>query len=66
MNFTGAHILSINQFQRQDVQRVFAVADQMREFVKIADEADDVFTADLLTARIGALEEASWMLSASL
>jgi len=43
-----------------------AVANQMREFVKIADEADDVFTADLLTARIGALEEASWMLSASL
>lgn len=43
-----------------------AVADQMREFVKTAEEADDVFTADLLTARIGALEEASWMLSASL
>ncbi len=43
-----------------------AVADQMREFVNIADEADDVFTADLLTSRIGALEEASWMLSASL
>ena len=43
-----------------------AVADQMREFVKIAEEADDVFTADLLTARIGALEEASWMLSANL
>ena len=29
MNFTGAHILSINQFQRQDVERVFAVADDM-------------------------------------
>ncbi len=43
-----------------------AVADQMREFVKTAEEADDVFTADLLTARIGALEEASWMLSSSL
>lgn len=43
-----------------------AVADQMREFVNIADEVDDVFTADLLTSRIGALEEASWMLSASL
>lgn len=42
-----------------------AVANQMREFVKIAEEADDVFTADLLTSRIGALEEASWMLSAS-
>ncbi|WP_417621053.1 Dps family protein [Parasphingorhabdus sp.] len=43
-----------------------AVADQMREFVKTAEDADDVFTADLLTARIGALEEASWMLSANL
>lgn len=43
-----------------------AVANQMREFVKTAEEADDVFTADLLTSRIGALEEASWMLSASL
>ena len=29
MNFTGAHILSINQFQRQNVERVFAVADDM-------------------------------------
>jgi aspartate carbamoyltransferase catalytic subunit len=29
LNFTGAHILSINQFQRQDVERVFAVADDM-------------------------------------
>lgn len=43
-----------------------AVADQMREFVKTAEKANDVFTADLLTSRIGALEEASWMLSASL
>lgn len=32
MNFTGAHILSINQFQRQDVDRVFAVADQMEPY----------------------------------
>jgi len=32
LNFTGAHILSINQFQRQDVERVFAVADQMRPY----------------------------------
>lgn len=43
-----------------------AVANQMREFVKTAEEADDVFTADLLTARIGVLEESSWMLSASM
>jgi aspartate carbamoyltransferase catalytic subunit len=32
LNFTGAHILSINQFQRQDVDRVFAVADQMQPY----------------------------------
>ncbi|ASK89433.1 Dps family protein [Sphingorhabdus sp. SMR4y] len=42
------------------------VADQMRDFVKTAEEADDVFTADLLTARIGVMEESSWMLSASI
>ncbi|MDG1485270.1 MAG: aspartate carbamoyltransferase, partial [Porticoccaceae bacterium] len=34
MNFTGAHILSINQFQRQDVERVFAVADDMLPYTK--------------------------------
>jgi aspartate carbamoyltransferase catalytic subunit len=32
LNFTGAHILSINQFQRQDVERVFAVADAMQPY----------------------------------
>ena len=32
LNFTGAHILSINQFQCQDVERVFAVADQMQPY----------------------------------
>ncbi len=32
MNFTGAHILSINQFQRQDVELVFAVADKMEPY----------------------------------
>ena len=32
MNFTGAHILSINQFQREDVDRVFAVADSMEPY----------------------------------
>ena len=32
MNFTGAHILSINQFQREDVDRIFAVADQMEPY----------------------------------
>ncbi|MDG0972037.1 MAG: aspartate carbamoyltransferase [Porticoccaceae bacterium] len=32
MNFTGAHILSINQFQRQDVERLFTIADQMEPY----------------------------------
>ena len=32
MNFTGAHILSIEQFQRQDVEQVFAVADRMAPY----------------------------------
>jgi|TARA_B110000908_G_scaffold25978_1_gene29953 aspartate carbamoyltransferase catalytic subunit len=32
LNFTGAHILSINQFQREDVDRIFAVADQMEPY----------------------------------
>ena len=32
MNFTGAHILSINQFEKQDVTRVFDVADQMQPY----------------------------------
>ena len=32
MNFTGAHILSTNQFQRQDVEQIFAVADEMEVY----------------------------------
>ncbi|MFT5039020.1 MAG: aspartate carbamoyltransferase catalytic subunit, partial [Flavobacteriaceae bacterium] len=32
LNFTGAHILSISQFQREDVDLVFAVADQMEPY----------------------------------
>ncbi|MGL5836935.1 MAG: Dps family protein [Sphingorhabdus sp.] len=41
------------------------IARRMREAVRIADEADDVFTADMLTARIGKHEQNSWMLRAS-
>jgi len=32
MNFLGAHILSINQFNTQDVETLFSVADQMRPY----------------------------------
>ncbi len=34
MNFTGAHILSISQFQRQDVEHIFSVADQMEPYAQ--------------------------------
>lgn len=39
-----------------------AVADRMRKSVAEAEKANDVYTADLLTARIGAHKEAAWML----
>jgi aspartate carbamoyltransferase catalytic subunit len=32
VKFTGAHILSISQFQRQDVEQIFSVADQMEPY----------------------------------
>lgn len=41
-----------------------AVARRMRDAVAVADEANDVFTADMLTARIGKHEENVWMLRA--
>jgi starvation-inducible DNA-binding protein len=47
------------------VQDNETVAKRMREAVRIAEECDDVFTADMLTARIGKHEQNSWMLRAS-
>ena len=32
MQFAGSHILSIQQFQREDVERVFSVADMMEPY----------------------------------
>ena len=32
MQFPGAHILSVKQFERSDVERIFAVADTMRPY----------------------------------
>jgi aspartate carbamoyltransferase catalytic subunit len=32
VKFTGAHILSISQFQRQDVEQIFSVADRMEPY----------------------------------
>lgn len=40
------------------------IARRMREAVRIADDADDVYTADMLTARIGKHEQNAWMLRA--
>lgn len=45
----------------EDNQRV---ASLMRDAVETAENANDVYTADMLTARIGAHEEAAWMLTA--
>lgn len=39
-----------------------AVARRLRKAVLAAQEIEDVYTADLLTRRIGAHEEAAWML----
>jgi aspartate carbamoyltransferase catalytic subunit len=32
VNFTGSHILSIEQFERADIERVFSVADAMQPY----------------------------------
>ncbi len=32
MEFAGSHVLSIDQFQREDIERVFQVADSMRPY----------------------------------
>lgn len=42
------------------------VARRMSEFAKLADDAGDLFTHDMLVARIGVHEENAWMLRSSL
>ena len=32
MDFRGAHIISVKQFEREDVEKVFEVADSMGPF----------------------------------
>ena len=34
MQFAGSHILSVGQFQREDVERIFSVADQMEPYAR--------------------------------
>jgi starvation-inducible DNA-binding protein len=43
-----------------------AVAKRMQEFAELADDCGDMFTNDMLVARIGAHEENAWMLRASM
>ncbi len=42
------------------------VAKRMREFAELADELGDLFSHDMLVARIGAHENNAWMLRSSL
>lgn len=42
------------------------VAKRMQEFAELADDLGDLFTHDMLVARIGVHEENAWMLRASL
>ncbi|SLN62445.1 Dps family protein [Oceanibacterium hippocampi] len=53
---------SAENLVRQLVADNQAVAERLRHSVQAAEEIDDVYTADLLTARIGAHEQAAWML----
>lgn len=32
MDFVGSHIISVNQFERSDVEKIFAVADRMQPY----------------------------------
>ena len=45
MKFTGSHILSIGQFERADIERIFEVADQMeaveRKNQQLQEKLDD-------------------------
>ena len=34
MQFTGQHILSVNQFERSDIERIFEVADGMTPYAR--------------------------------
>ena len=43
-----------------------AVARRMSEFAELAEEAGDLFSHDMLVARIGVHEQNAWMLRSSL
>jgi starvation-inducible DNA-binding protein len=55
---------TVGQMLETLAQDHLTVADEMRGIVEASEKLKDVYTADLLTARIGAHEEAAWMLKA--
>ena len=60
---TSAPVASSAEKMLQDlVTANEKIADRMRRAVAAAEEVDDVYTADMLIARVGAHEEAAWML----
>ena len=53
MQFAGSHILSVNQFQRADIEAVFAVADRMEPYAhrrRIMPASTAASTARVITA----------------
>lgn len=57
---------STDQMIRELVSDNENVAKRMQEFAEMADDLGDLFTHDMLVARIGVHEENAWMLRASL
>ncbi len=55
---------TVGQMLETLAQDHLMVADEMRGIVEAAEKLKDVYTADLLTSRIGEHEEAAWMLKA--
>ena len=54
------------QMIKQLVQDNETLARRMSEFAELAEEAGDLFTHDMLVARIGLHEQNAWMLRSSL
>ncbi|MEO1189942.1 MAG: Dps family protein [Pseudomonadota bacterium] len=55
---------TVGQMLETLAQDHLTVADEMRGIVEAAEKLKDVYTADLLTSRIGEHEQAAWMLKA--
>lgn len=59
-------LLNTDQMVRELVEDHEKMARLLRDGVSAAEDVDDPQTADMLTARIGAHEEAAWMLRATI